>query len=116
MQCHKKYNVYYELSHPYIREDERPSRGGDFPVLLRLDRGTGFSAQHPLRQIRLLGHEAIKRPDRTFERLYGCAGRPSIPPEQLLLELLLQTIYGLRSGRLLLGKAWEMGRYSSLET
>ena len=59
-------------------------------------------AKHPLRQIRLLAHEALKRLDSRFEKLYACSGRPSIPPEQLLLALLLQAIYGLRSKRLLL--------------
>ena len=37
-----------------------------------------------------------------MEQLYASAGRPSIPPEQLLLALLLQAVYGLRSERLLL--------------
>ena len=37
-----------------------------------------------------------------MEQLHASAGRPSIPPEQLLLALLLQAIYGLRSERLLL--------------
>ena len=59
-------------------------------------------AKHPLRRIRLLANEALKGLDRTFEQLYACSGRPSIPPEQLLRSLLLQAIYGLRSERLLL--------------
>ena len=59
-------------------------------------------AKHPLRRIRFLANEALKGLDRTFEQLYACSGRPSIPPEQLLRSLLLQAIYGLRSQRLLL--------------
>ena len=59
-------------------------------------------AKHPLRGIGSLANEALKRLDRTLEQLYASAGRPSIPPEQLLLALLLQAIYGLRSERLLL--------------
>jgi hypothetical protein len=35
-------------------------------------------------------------------RLYPEGGRPSIPPEQLLLALLLQAIYGIRSERMLI--------------
>ena len=37
-----------------------------------------------------------------FARLYAATGRPSIPPEQLLLALLLQTLYTIRSERLLM--------------
>ena len=59
-------------------------------------------AKHPLHGIGSLANEALKRLDRTLEQLYASAGRPSIPPEQLLLALLLQAIYGLRSERLLL--------------
>ena len=54
-------------------------------------------AKHPLRRIRSLANEALKRLDRTLEQLYASAGRPSTPPERLLLALLLQAIYGLRS-------------------
>ena len=61
-------------------------------------------AKHPLRRIRSLANEALplQRLNTTFDQLYAAAGRPSIPPEQLLLALLLQAIYGLRSERLLL--------------
>jgi len=45
----------------------------------------------------LLAHEALQRLDSTFEEFYAGSGRPSLPPEQLLLALLLQAIYGLRS-------------------
>jgi transposase len=34
--------------------------------------------------------------------LYASEGRPSVPPEQLLLTSLLQAFYGIRSERLLL--------------
>jgi transposase len=36
--------------------------------------------------------------------LYPEGGRPSIPPEQLLLALLPQAIYGIRSERMLIEK------------
>lgn len=45
---------------------------------------------HPLRQVK---YQLIP----TFCRLYPEGGRPSIPPEQLLLALLLDAIYGIRS-------------------
>ena len=59
-------------------------------------------SKHPLRRIRSLAHEVLKHVEKRFDKLYGSAGRPSIPPEQLLLALLLQAIYGLGSERVLL--------------
>src|ERR1700724_2651632 len=38
----------------------------------------------------------------SFGKLYSSAGRPSIPPEQLLSALLLQVFYGIRSERQLM--------------
>jgi transposase len=57
---------------------------------------------HPLRQVRRLADQALDRLNPTFCRLYPEGGRPSIPPEQLLLALLLQAIYGIRSERMLM--------------
>ncbi|KEF41499.1 MAG: transposase [Cyanobium sp. CACIAM 14] len=57
---------------------------------------------HPLRQVRRLADQALDRLNPTFCRLYPEGGRPSIPPEQLLLALLLQAIYGIRSERMLI--------------
>jgi transposase len=57
---------------------------------------------HPLRQIRRLADQALAGLHGTFELLYASEGRPSVPPEQLLLASLLQAFYGLRSERLLL--------------
>ena len=59
-------------------------------------------ASHPLRQVRRLADQALDRLNPTFCRLYPEGGRPSIPPEQLLLALLLQAIYGIRSERMLM--------------
>jgi len=59
-------------------------------------------AAHPLRQVRRLADQALDRLNPTFFRLYPEGGRPSIPPEQLLLALLLQAIYGIRSERMLI--------------
>jgi transposase len=58
--------------------------------------------RHPIRRIRDLAGRALDRLNPTFSTLYSTEGRPSIPPEQLILALLLQAIYGLRSERLLL--------------
>jgi len=56
---------------------------------------------HPLRQVRRLADQALDRLNPTFFRLYQEGGRPSIPPEQWLLALLLQAIYAIGSGRIL---------------
>jgi hypothetical protein len=45
---------------------------------------------HPLRQVRALVREVLGELNRSLGRLYSSAGRPSIPPEQLLSALLLQ--------------------------
>ncbi len=57
---------------------------------------------NPLRRIRTLADQALAELYGTFELLYASEGRPSVPPEQLLLASLLQAFYGLRSERLLL--------------
>jgi len=59
-------------------------------------------ASHPLRQVRRLADQALDRLNPTFCQLYPESGRPSIPSEQLLLPLLLQAIYGIRSERMLI--------------
>jgi len=59
-------------------------------------------ANHPLRRIRKLADQALDRLNPSFCRLYASEGRPSVPPEQLLLASLLQAFYGIPSERLLL--------------
>jgi transposase len=54
-------------------------------------------ASHPLRRIRKLADQALDRLNPTFCRLYASEGRPSAPPEQLLLASPLQAFYGIRS-------------------
>ena len=62
-------------------------------------------AKHPLRQVRELVRAVLKDLSPSFGKLYSSAGRPSIPPEQLLSALLLQVFYGIRSERQLMGTA-----------
>ena len=45
-------------------------------------------ASHPLRRIRKLADHSLDRLNPTFCELYASEGRPSVPPEQLLLEQL----------------------------
>ncbi len=57
---------------------------------------------HPLRKLRPLVEEVLKKLSRRFTAMYAHGGRPSIPPEKLLRALLLQVLYTLRSERLLM--------------
>src|SRR4030095_9382919 len=57
---------------------------------------------HPLRAIRLMTDQVLHELSPRFDRMYSDMGRPSIPPEQLLRALLLQSLYTIRSERLLI--------------
>src|SRR5580693_7136729 len=59
-------------------------------------------ADHPLRAIRVMTDEALRRLSPRFDAIYATTGRPSIPPEHLLRALLLQVLYTIRSERLLM--------------
>ncbi|MEY2645486.1 MAG: hypothetical protein RLZZ611_2135 [Cyanobacteriota bacterium] len=61
-----------------------------------------IQARHSLRRIRKLADQALDQLNPTFCQLYASEGRPSVPPEQLLLASLLQAFHGIRSARLLL--------------
>jgi transposase len=54
---------------------------------------------HPLRPVRRIVDDALRRLSPRFERLYVRWGRPSIAPEKLLRALLLQILYTVRSER-----------------
>src|SRR5918996_1989732 len=57
---------------------------------------------HPLRAIRRMTDEVLATLSPRFDRMYSDMGRPSIPPEQLLRALVLQSLYTIRSERLLM--------------
>jgi transposase len=57
---------------------------------------------HPLRAIRRLTDEVFATLSPRFTKMYAAIGRPSIPPEQLLRALLIQSLYTVRSERLLM--------------
>ncbi len=65
---------------------------------------------HPLRPVRLLVNEALKRLNGLFSVIYADSGRASIAPEKLLRALLLQVFYSVRSERMLM----EQMRYNLL--
>jgi transposase len=57
---------------------------------------------HPLRAMRDLTDEILKRMSPLFDAMYAEGGRPSIAPEKLLRAQLLQMLYSVRSERLLM--------------
>jgi len=59
-------------------------------------------ADHPLRPIRKMVDEILKKMSPKFAKLYSHVGRPSIAPERLLRSLLLQVFYSVRSERMLI--------------
>lgn len=59
-------------------------------------------SDHPLRAIRRLTDQVLARLSLQFTAMYSRIGRPSIPPEQLLRALLIQSLYSIRSERLLM--------------
>jgi len=62
---------------------------------------TRVRADHPLRIIREMADEVLKKMSQRFTKMYSRIGRPSIPPEKLLRAQLLQMLYSIRSERLL---------------
>ena len=59
-------------------------------------------ADHPLRAIRGLTDRVFAELSPRFTKMYSDIGRPSIPPEQLLRALVVQSLYTVRSERLLM--------------
>src|SRR5262249_59265177 len=57
---------------------------------------------HPLRAIRRMTDKVLVPLSPRFDQMYSEMGRPSIPPEQLLRALLLESLYTIRSERLLM--------------
>ena len=54
---------------------------------------------HPIRDIKRLADQALRRLSPVFDRMYAETGRPSVPPERLLKSLLLIALYSVRSER-----------------
>src|SRR5437763_16912947 len=93
--------------HALTNKGSRPMRGDDqqtghlFSYLSPDDR---IPADHPLRPIRQMTDAVLRRLSSRFDRLYSDSGRPSVPPAQLLRALVLQVLYTVRSGRLLVDR------------
>ena len=58
-----------------------------------------LAQNHPLRAIKRRADEVLAQMGRAFDAAYSEQGRPSIPPEQLLKALLLQSLYSIPSER-----------------
>jgi transposase len=54
-------------------------------------------AVHPIRGIRVLALEVLSELEPEFSAMYSKTGRPSVPPESLLLSLLLMALYSVPS-------------------
>jgi transposase len=54
---------------------------------------------HPIRVIKRLLGEVLRQLDGRFSAMYADEGRPSIPPERLLLAKVLMALYTIRSER-----------------
>lgn len=50
---------------------------------------TPLGADHPLREVKRMCKEVLKTLEPDFERMYAAKGRPSIPPERLLMAWVL---------------------------
>ncbi len=56
-------------------------------------------ADHPIRRIKKLADQELKRLSPVFDTMYSHTGRPSVPPERVLKALLLMALYSVRSER-----------------
>jgi transposase len=72
------------------------------PVFSYITPSQRVPKDHPLRAIRTMVDDVLRRLWSDFEKLYSHTGRPSIPPERLLRALLLQVLYSIRSERMLM--------------
>jgi transposase len=54
---------------------------------------------HPLRSIKLMADQELRRLSPVFDHMYSKVGRPSIPPERILKATLLIALYSVRSER-----------------
>jgi transposase len=72
------------------------------PVFSYISAAQRVPKDHPLRAVRTMVDDVLRRLWSDFEKLYSHTGRPSIPPERLLRALLLQVLYSIRSERMLM--------------
>jgi transposase/IS5 family transposase len=54
---------------------------------------------HPLREVKRMCKEVLKEMEPFFAQMYAVKGRPSIPPERMLMAWVLMCLFGVRSCR-----------------
>jgi len=82
----------------YMRGDDKKSEG----MFCYISAESVVPKDHPLRPIRAIADKALEDMTSAFEEMYSHTGRPSIAPEKLMKGLLLQTLYSIKSVRLLM--------------
>lgn len=81
-----------------MRGDDKKSEG----MFCYVSAESVVPEDHPLRPIRTMAEKALQEMSSAFEKMYSHTGRPSIAPEKLMKGLLLQTLYSIKSVRLLM--------------
>jgi transposase len=87
---------------PTVQEGSAAMRGSDEQpgyLFSYVSADARVPADHPLRRVRTVVDEVLRRLSPAFDGLYVRWGRPSIAPEKLLRALLLQQLYTIRSER-----------------
>lgn len=69
-------------------------------VVCLLNLEDAIPATHPIRKVKRLADEVLHGLDGVFSKMYADTGRPSIPPERLLLASVLMALYSVRSERM----------------
>ena len=68
-------------------------------MLMLMSPETRVPPTHPLRAVKKLADEGLRKLSPVFDAMYAEGGRPSIPPERLLKSMLLMALYSVRSER-----------------
>jgi transposase len=69
-------------------------------VVCLLNLEDAIPATHPIRKIKQLANEVLHSLEGFLSKMYADTGRPSIPPERLLLASVLMALYSVRSERM----------------
>src|ERR1017187_8130643 len=77
----------------------RGKKQGQISVACLLDVEQMIPPKHPIRAIKGILNVVLGEMDSHFVEMYAEGGRPSIPPERLLLSKVLMALYSIRSER-----------------
>lgn len=81
------------------RSSMRGEKQSQVNVACLINVETMIPSDHPIRTIKRLLNEVLGQMDAHFDEIYAANGRPSIPPERLLLAKVLMALYSIRSER-----------------